>query len=71
MIIEGGTWTEEIILGSEDNCGILFFSGFHPRNGKVSGMHTIVKFAEGDWGRMEDMVFAIKGGGNEHSPPPL
>jgi len=65
--MEGSTWGEEIVLSSEDSSGPLFLGGFHLKNGKVSGVCTIVKFVECDWGRTKDMVFAIKGGSGRDS----
>jgi len=67
MIMEGGTWAEEVVLSGEDDCGPLFFSSFRPRNGKLSGTCTIMKFTEYDWGRVEDMVLSIKGDSSRHS----
>jgi len=65
--MEGSAQAEEVISSSKGDCGPLFFSSFHPRNGKLSEMHTIAKFTEYDWGRAEDMVPSIKGDGSRHS----
>ena len=60
MVAESGTWTEEVVSGSEDDHCTSFLGGLCPRDREVCGACATTKFTKGDWGGSEDMVFPIE-----------